>query len=257
MTAACGLCSTAATSSSRSPGPVVDTQGAGGSGSSVSRTSRSGAPSRGRPRPTTTVGRRPATASSGAVSVPSSATTTSGRAASGPIDPSAAAAIRRSAASAASSTSVGLTGADPNLGAISTRGDLDQPLALREHLARQGATLVAASERPGPLVGSSAVGAGAASRWAGSGGMHLTGWPDGPPLLDGWAALAAATEVAELLADLALAAGTIDRGRRSRGAVRSGGHRRVAARRADLGRWQLPAPGSGRRLAGGEPGAPR
>ena len=33
--------------------------------------------------------------------------------------------------------------------------------------------------------------------------MHLTGWPDGPPLLGGWAALAAATEVAELVADLA------------------------------------------------------
>ncbi len=33
--------------------------------------------------------------------------------------------------------------------------------------------------------------------------MHLTGWPGGPPLLDGWPALAAASEVAELVADLA------------------------------------------------------
>jgi hypothetical protein len=33
--------------------------------------------------------------------------------------------------------------------------------------------------------------------------MHLTGWPEGPPLLDGWPALAAASEVAELVGDLA------------------------------------------------------
>ena len=33
--------------------------------------------------------------------------------------------------------------------------------------------------------------------------MHLTGWPDGPPLLEGWPALAAASEVAELVEDLA------------------------------------------------------
>ena len=166
------------------------------------------------------------------MSVPSSSTTTSGRSASGPIDPSAAATVRRSAASAASSTSVGLTGADPNLGAISTRGDLDQPLALREHLARQGATLAGASERRW-----SPVGPAAASSWAGSGGMHLTGWPGRPPLLDGWPALAAASEVAELVADLAW--------RRGRRMVVDAPE--VLFGRAALARWQR----AGRTSAGG------